>query len=69
MLDINNYGELGIIDTLEEFAVPRTIHQRTYVIGFDPQGNAEAPFEQRCADWAKFEARYFRYDEVTQKRL
>lgn len=37
--------------------------QVTYKIEFNPLGNVEAPFEERCEDWKRFEQRYYQYGD------
>lgn len=57
-LDTGLFGDLGIIDATAKYPIRRNINRGTYQIEFDPEGNAEAPFEQRYADWEQFERRY-----------
>ncbi|WP_127848621.1 hypothetical protein [Lacticaseibacillus hulanensis] len=57
-LNVDFYGNPSIFDSIAGFGVCRNINRGTLAIEFDPQGNAEAPFAERCADWQKFEERY-----------
>lgn len=62
-LNVSNFGELRIVGKVADEPIVRTISSSTHFVGFDPEGNAEAPFEERCTDWRHFEEQYNQFDE------